>query len=256
MGLKVSNTSSSIQHDLKKISRNELLLNVYCTYYIVMAVDVNSEDGQLIRKLIPLNTLPNAQFNELCAGGAIEKFQDKPLFKKGDTDTRLVYLLNGEVSLQAEGLIVETIHSGSDAAKFALAHQIPRKIDALAKGSVRILRLDASITNNQFHPVEAEDKGYMVIEEPEDDPDDWMTALLRSPIFQRLPPANLQKILMGLETVEFERGQLIVEQGGIGDYYYLIKSGHCQMPRKSNWPNWAKGILLGKTRYFLTPQEM
>lgn len=209
-----------------------------------MAVDVNSEDGLLIRKLIPLATLPNIQFTELCAAITVEKILDGVLFKKGDVDSRLVYLLSGEVSLQAQGLVVETIASSSAAAKFALAHQIPRKVDAVAKGWVRFLKLDAQAAYTQFDTVYPEDNDYMVIEESEGDPDDWMTALLRSPIFQRLPPANLQKILMGLETVNFHPGEIIVEQGGVGDYYYLIKSGHCLLTRKPS-PN-AKEIKLAQ----------
>jgi len=209
-----------------------------------MAVDVNSEDGVLIRQLIPLATLPHIQFIDLCAAITVEKTLDGLLFKKGDVDNRLVYLLSGEVSLQAQGLVVETITSSSVAAKFALAHQIPRKIDAMARGWVRFLKLDAQFAHIQFDTVYPEDNDYMVIEEPEDDPDDWMTALLRSPIFQRLPPANLQKILMGLETVNFHPGEIIVEQGGVGDYYYLIKSGHCLLTRKPS-PN-AKEIKLAQ----------
>jgi len=63
----------------------------------------------------------------------------------------------------------------------------------------------------------------MLIEETQDDSDDWMTELLRSPIFQRLPPTNSQKILMSLEAVHFSKGEIIVDQGSMGDYYYLIK---------------------------------
>jgi len=84
----------------------------------------------------------------------------------------------------------------------------------------------------------------MVIDETEGDPDDWMTALLRSPIFQRLPPANLQKILMSLEAVHFQKGETILEQGGAGDYYYLIKNGQCLLTRKPS-PN-AKEIKLAQ----------
>jgi CRP-like cAMP-binding protein/rhodanese-related sulfurtransferase len=216
-----------------------------------MVVDVNSEDGQLIRKLIPLITLPSAQFSNLCDGVSVEKIQDGVLFKKGDTDTNLVYLLSGEVSLQADGLIVENVTAASSAAKFALAHQIPRKIDAVAKGTVRFLRLDAALINTQFQPVYEEDNSYMVIEDPEDDPDDWMTSLLRSPIFQRLPPANLQKILMSLQTVQFNRGEIIVEQGEAGDYYYLIKSGQCLVTRKpSSNSKQIKLAQLGKGETF------
>jgi len=84
----------------------------------------------------------------------------------------------------------------------------------------------------------------MFIEETQDDSDDWMSALLRSPIFQRLPPTNLQKILMSLEAVHFSKGEVIIEQGSMGDYYYLIKNGHCELTRKPS-PN-AKEIKLAQ----------
>ncbi len=74
----------------------------------------------------------------------------------------------------------------------------------------------------------------MAIEETEGKSDDWMTALLMSPIFQRLPPVNLQKILMGLEEVYFSKGDVILDQGAAGDYYYLIKNGQCLLTRKAS----------------------
>lgn len=209
-----------------------------------MGVDVNSEDGLIIRKLIPLATLPSAQFNALCAQLTVEEIQDGFLFKKGDATPELVYLIAGEVTLQAAGLVVEVISAHSDSAKFALAHQIPRKIDAVANGTVRFLRLSTDLLNNAPSLVNKEASRYMVIDEIEDDPDDWMSALLRSPVFQRLPPANLQKILLSLEAVQYKPGEIILEQGGTGDYYYLIKSGQCLLSRKPS-PN-AKEIKLAQ----------
>lgn len=209
-----------------------------------MAVDVNSKDGQIIRKLMPLAKLPAAPFAELCAEMNIEEIENAVLFRKGDTDTHLIYLLTGEVTLQADGLVVEVIRAASDSAKFALAHQIPRKIDAVANEVVRFLRLDADTVNNPPPLIYKEDKSYMVVEESEDESDDWMAALLKTPIFHRLPPANLQKILIGLKDVTFNKGETIVEQGGAGDYYYLIKSGQCQVSRKPT-PN-AKEIKLAQ----------
>ncbi|MGZ5049516.1 MAG: cyclic nucleotide-binding domain-containing protein [Methylobacter sp.] len=209
-----------------------------------MAVDVNSEDGRIIRKLIPLATLPGVQFNALCSDISVEEIHDGFLFKKGDTSPELVYLISGEVSLQASGLVVEVVSADIDSAKFALAHQIPRKIDAVANGKVRFLKLSPGIIEKTPALTNKEEKSYMVIDENEGDPNDWMTALLRSPIFQRLPPSNLQKILMGLEAVHFKKGEIIIEQGAPGDYYYLIKSGQCLLTRKPT-PN-AKEIKLAQ----------
>ena len=90
-------------------------------------------------------------------------------------------------------------------------------------------------TYNYLYNLASKIKGYncqMAIEEIESNPDDWMIALLRSPIFKRLPPVNVQKILMALEDVHFKKDEVILTQGSEGDYYYLIKNGECLLTRK------------------------
>lgn len=213
-----------------------------------MAVDVESRDGALIRGLIPLSRLSAAQFAELCTQMEIEEIQRGTLFKKGDTDPELIYLLSGQISLQADGLLVEVISAQNECAKFALAHQLPRKIDAVVQSPVRILRLEADYVNLLLTLNIQESESFMIIEEPGDEPsgnkNDWMTTLLRSPIFQRLPPANLQKVLTSLSEVRFSQGVDIIQQGAEGDYYYLIKSGQCLISRKPS-PN-VKAVKLAR----------
>jgi rhodanese-related sulfurtransferase len=92
-----------------------------------------------------------------------------------------------------------------------------------------------------------ESESYMIVDDLADD--DWMTSLLRSPIFRVLPPANLQKILMSLQEVRYKAGEIIINQGESGDYYYIIKKGRCLISRKPG-PN-AKEIRLGQ----LTDQD-
>lgn len=61
---------------------------------------------------------------------------------------------------------------------------------------------------------------------------DWMESLLRSPIFQNLPPIYLQQILINLHDVRYQPGDVIIEQGEVGEYFYLIRSGWCTLTRK------------------------
>jgi CRP-like cAMP-binding protein len=197
-----------------------------------MTVNLSSTEGLIIRKLFPLASLPSAPLNALCANMVVQEIQDDFLFKKGDIDNELVYLISGTVSLQAQGLVIDTIDAKDECARFALAHQIPRKIDALAKGTVRYLRLDADVINNPPPLLYREDDSYLVVEESEDDTQDWITSLLKLPLFQGLAPANLQKILISLNDVQFKKGTTILEQGNIDDYYYLIKSGTCLLTHK------------------------
>lgn len=208
-----------------------------------MAVDIQSEEGRVIRQLIPLSTMPFARFEELCNQLVVEEVEDGQfLFRSGDTTTDLFYLLKGAVSLQIDMLKVETIKAGGNSARFALAHQVPRKVNAIAIGRIRFLRLNADMMKSaQAAPYE-ESASYMIVDESTDD-DDWMTTLLRSPIFRVLPPANLQRILMSLKEVSFKAGEVIINQGELGDYYYIIKKGQCLISRKPA-PN-AKEVKLG-----------
>lgn len=213
-----------------------------------MAVDIQSEEGRIIRNLIPLATWPARRFASLCAKLDIQTADDKAiLFKRGDNDGALYYLLNGTVSLEVDALKIETIQAGSESARFALAHQIPRKVDGIANGKIQFLRVDASMINSVDETARDENETDMIEEDvavEEEESDDWMTTLLKSPIFRGLPPANLQKILMSLEEIEIKAGDVIIRQGETGDYYYIIKKGLVMLSRKPS--PLAKEIKLGQ----------
>lgn len=198
-----------------------------------MAVTARDYETQDLRRLIPLNMLSGDRFERLCAETAIE---DAPrgsvLFSKGDTKNEFVYVLKGTVSLQADGMELETITGGTESSRFALAHQIPRKVSAVAKDRVRFIRVDSAFVNQASESSSQGKANYEVSEVQEDHDDDWVTTLLNSPIFQRLSPANLQQLLRNLEEIEVVKGQPIIRQDEPGDYYYVIKKGRCVLSRK------------------------
>ena len=222
------------------------------SYIIQMAVDIYSKEGKIIRQLIPLSTIPLNQFESICNIITVAEAKSGSfIFKKKDTANDLIYLIKGTVTLQSNELKVETIKSGTESSRFALAHQIPRKIDAFCNTTVRFLRLNFDIINALPGISDKEDNEPMIFDlsedEDENDADDWMTTLLKSPIFKELPPANLQQIIIKLEEVKFQKGELIFRQGEPGDYYYLIKKGHCMLSRKPSTN--AKEIKLAQLRH-------
>ena len=62
---------------------------------------------------------------------------------------------------------------------------------------------------------------------------DWMTALLRSKTFQKIPPQNLQMIFMRLQRKDFKAGHVVVRQGDKGDHFYIITKGRCRVTRET-----------------------
>lgn len=198
-----------------------------------MSFAVTVKDSQDLRRLIPLNILSAARFEELCAKTGIEEVgRGAVLFNQGDAKNEFVYVLSGTVSLQAGGMEMETITGGTESARFALAHQIPRKVSAIAKDRVRYIKVDSAYVNQPSETSTGTVATYEVSDIPSDAGDDWITTLLKSPIFQRLPPANLQNILSLLEEVGVRAGQEIIHQDEPGDYYYVIKRGRCALTRK------------------------
>ncbi len=200
-----------------------------------MTVDSQSKEGQAIRRLIPLSTISTEQFESICAKISIETAEPNTfLFKRNDSENKLFYLIKGSIRLQSDNLIVESINSESESSKFALAHQIPRKVDVFTLTTVLFIKIDSNLLSYSNISDEQEEKSTMAIDEPEDDnnDDDWMTTLLKSPIFRALPPANLQQIMMSLQTITVKKGDFIIKQGEPGDFYYLIKKGHCLISRK------------------------
>jgi CRP-like cAMP-binding protein len=212
-----------------------------------MSSAVTINDVQDLRKLIPLNILSASRFESLCAELAVEEApRGSLLFRQGDAKNEFVYVLSGTVSLQAGGMEMEAISAGTESARFALAHQIPRKVSAVAKDRVRYIRVDAAYVNQPTESAVSGAATYEVSDIPEDSAGDWVATLLKSPIFQRLPPANLQNILSTLEEVEVKAGQQIIHQDEPGDYYYVIKKGRCALTRKPS--RHAKEIKLAELK--------
>lgn len=193
---------------------------------------VSASDAQELRRLIPLNTLSDTRFEQICSQIRIKEApKGFVLFRQGDTKNEFVYLLSGTISLQAGGVEMDSVSGGTETARFALAHQIPRKVSAVANDAVRYVRIAPEIINQQ----DELNRGlptYKVSDIPEEPTRDWMTALLKSPLFQRLSPANIQAILRGLEEIEVKAGDVICRQGDPGDFYYIIKKGRCALTRK------------------------
>jgi CRP-like cAMP-binding protein len=205
-----------------------------------MPVDIDSPEGHIIRKMVPFSTMPNSIFKVICGKIVLETARSGTfLFKRGDVNKELVYLLKGEVSLEVDKLKMEVIKAGTESARFALAHQIPRKVNGVAKGSVQLLRLNSIyITTPDLNAVKKPDAATtpMLKENGKKDGQSWISTLLMIPTLRALSPAQLSTINEKLSEVKLQEGEVVVKQGDIGEYFYLVKSGECLLSYKDANP--------------------
>ena len=197
-----------------------------------MAVAPTSREAELLKTRVPINTLSDKDRAALLEKIGIEHLKrGEYLFRQGDTDSKNVYLLSGSVDLLLDKKVVDTITDGLETARFALAHQFPRKYAAIAKGPVTFVGIDSQMLSGLLSHGQS---GSNTVEADEGDDEDWMTQLLMSSVVQHIPPANIQNVMMRMERVEVKAGEEIVKQGDEGSYFFLINKGRCAVSRKQN----------------------
>ncbi len=197
-----------------------------------MSSPESTNEARELRRLIPLSTLSASHFEQLCSELRIEDgAKGTILFHQGDPTTEFVYVLSGSISLQAGGVEMDSVTGGSDTSRFALAHQNPRKVSAVAKERIRYVRIKTDLIN-QRDDAQTPPPAYTVSHSPDVSGGDWISALLRSPVFRRLPPSNLQALLRNVEEIHCQAGDIICRQDDPGDFYYIIKQGQCTLTRK------------------------
>ena len=200
-------------------------------------------DKAVLKTLVPPQSLNHDNFLELAQKAVIETvLAGRDVFKKGDMDRKTVYLLEGDLELRNDTGIAGVLRGGSKESKHPIANQQPRQVTARAKSKVTVVRfdtdlLDILLTWDQLSGIEVSD--ISMDGGPSGAVDagtsgDWMTRILQSKAFLQIPPANIQHMFMRLHEMPVKANQVIVKQGGEGDYYYIICHGKCKVSRASS----------------------
>jgi len=193
-------------------------------------------DRELLKNLIPPSALSAESFRELARQAVVESLAaGRTLFRAGELDRKTVYLLSGEVELLTDRGAGQVVRAGTEAARHPLANLQPRQHTARARTDIRYTRFDSDlldiyVTWDQISGIEVNE---ISTEESAEGGGDWMTRILQSKVFMRVPPANIQQMFMRLQEVGYRAGDTVIRQGDEGDYYYIINHGRCRVTRTS-----------------------
>lgn len=184
----------------------------------------------LFSRLVPLKSLVPADRAQLAKQSSVLAFgPGQCIFSAGELARTQAYLIEGELELvDDEGR--RRLHADDAEAAFPLAPGNRRCSSAVASTSCQVLFVDRELVDvlltwSQTGGVEGGNSDA----DADTDPLDWMTALLQSKAFLRVPPANIAQIFASLEPVSFHPGDVILRQGDVGDYYYVITDGRVQV---------------------------
>ena len=156
------------------------------------------------------------------------------LFKEGDTEKRTLYIASGILELVDQGKVVGTVEGGSELARNPIAPVFPRRVSARARDRVQFISIDSDLLDVML--TWDQTGTYEVSElqgKPDTGGDDWMTMLLQTKAFHKIPPANIQAIFMRMQQINYRSGDVILKQGTEGDYFYVLTNGSAIVTRET-----------------------
>ncbi len=193
---------------------------------------------EILRDLIPLNSLTETRFKEITGTLTIEDVTaGSYLFGEGDRDNRSIYLLDGVINfIDSNGKVTGVVAAGTDPARYPLANQQPRLITGRAATKSVIAYLDSTLLDVML-TLDQSDEDKTVVASPVAG-EDWMTRMLQSEALIKLTPTDIQKLLQKLESVNVKAGDVIIRQGDEVDYFDIIRQGKCSVTRLASGEGW------------------
>jgi CRP-like cAMP-binding protein len=193
-------------------------------------------DVALLRKFSPLDGMKKENLLALARKVGISQLPaSRLLFKEGDRDKFTYWLISGLIELREGENTVAMIRGGTPEARNALSPKLPRKLTARAVDPIEYLAVDSELLDMM---ITWDQTGTYEVAELQaqftgSGGDDWMTTLLQTQAFHRIPPANIQAIFLRMQRMNCRAGEIIIQQGAEGDYFYAIVNGKCLVTRET-----------------------
>jgi len=198
-----------------------------------------------LKAFSPIDSLKKDNLAALVKKTKVREAQPgEAIFREGDAEKRTVYVLSGTVELREGSQVAARIASGSDEARNPLSPKLPRRHTAIALNDVEYITIDSDLLDVMLTWDQTGSYEVSELRGEAGGGDDWMTTLLQTKAFHKIPPANIQAIFMRLQQVNYKAGDVVIKQGDEGDYFYVITRGKCVVTRET--PLNKEGIRLAE----------
>ncbi|MCF6324193.1 MAG: cyclic nucleotide-binding domain-containing protein [Gammaproteobacteria bacterium] len=183
----------------------------------------------------PFNAFTTEMIDTVIKEASVDRLPPgRRIFNQGDIDGKSVFLLSGQIALIADGHPAITIKAGTNEALQAVADNKPREVTALARSSVTLMSVATELLYEMSKTtliVSAKKSNSAGDSKESRSRSARIERVLNSPLFFRLPSPHVQVLTRRLEEVYVKAGEVVVNEGDDGEYYYVITMGSCMVTR-------------------------
>ncbi|WP_188151720.1 cyclic nucleotide-binding domain-containing protein [Teredinibacter waterburyi] len=202
-------------------------------------------DLKKLKSFVPFNGLEDEYLEEALAKIEVQEFsKGQMIFKRGRVLANKYFLLDGQVDLINSAFYVSTQVAGSESAKITLNVESPTLSSAVAKSSSatvfsietelldRLIAWSQSAASASFDQTSTPTSEFEVEDITEVNGGDWMSALLQSPLFAKIPLTQVQELFLRFQDVALDAGDVVVKEGERGDYFYVVVAGQARVTNR------------------------
>jgi len=186
-------------------------------------------DAGQLKHLYPLDSMRPEHLEELSKEGElVELHAGSELFAANDNDEQTYYLLSGEVRGEYPDGRIKSTTAGGDSlqGRYPIGDLQPRRFTAsVVSPLARLVRFDRRFLEKVIAWDQVVRASNLKHFEAGQDGNRWVFRLLQSRALRRLPIGNIERLFTQFEEIKAKNEQVILREGDVGDYFYVIKDG-------------------------------
>lgn len=192
---------------------------------------------KILARLAPLSALGEESLTQVISLAHVESFPRGSNPVPFQWDHKVAYLLKGELKVDYANGTMKVLVGGHAAAAMPLGHGGTTPVGARAITDITLVwfdenALDILVTWDQLVTDSLEQSNAETVT-------DWRTMSgifdarkLTMGTFACLPAANIDSLLACFERQVVNANEVIIQQGGSGDFYYIIERGRARVTRE------------------------
>lgn len=210
-------------------------------------------EKELLKKFSPFSGLQDEYLDEALDNIKQERVsKGHMLFKRGRAVGARFFLIEGHVDLIDSQYRAQTVKGGTIMAKTTINPESPTKCSGMVKSpSALIFSIDAETLDRITAWSESAESAFEsemsekqifdpsttgqfdVVDVEEESSNDWMSALLKSPLFSRVPLTHVQDLFSRFEDILVVKDEVVIKEGQKGDFFYVLAKGRARIHNRS-----------------------